>query len=64
MFLVLYLDDVLLARNDKNLLIETQKIMSTYFGLKDLKETSYVFEIMIQWDRERGILGISQKTYI
>jgi hypothetical protein len=45
---VLYLDDVLLARNDKNLLIETQKIMSTYFGLKDLKETSYVFEIMIQ----------------
>ena len=41
-FLVLYVDDILLASNDSDLLIETKHMLSTHFDMRDLGETSYV----------------------
>ncbi|CAL8138183.1 unnamed protein product [Prunus armeniaca] len=63
-FLVLYVDDILLATNDHNLLKDTKELLSNNFEMKDLGEVDFVLGIEIQRDRARGLLGLSQKTYI
>ena len=63
-FLVLYVDDILLASSDVELLRETKKFLSNKFEMKDLGEASFVLGIQIHRDRSRGILGLSQKGYI
>ena len=63
-FLLLYVDDILLASSDINLLLETKKFLSCKFDMKDLGEASYVLGIEIHRDRSNGILGLSQKIYI
>ena len=35
-FLILYVDDILLASSDVNLLLETKKFLSSKFDMKDL----------------------------
>jgi hypothetical protein len=62
--LILYVDDILLASNDKNFLFETKGFLSSNFDMKDLGDASYVLGIQIQRDRTRGVLGLSQKAYI
>ena len=49
-FLVLYVDDILLA---------TKTIPLKKFDMKDMGETSYVIGIKIHRDRFQGILGLS-----
>jgi Reverse transcriptase (RNA-dependent DNA polymerase) len=63
-FLVVYVDDILLASNDKNMMRETKKFLFKHFNMKDLGEASYVLGIKIHRDRNKGILGFSQQTYI
>ncbi|CAL9021267.1 unnamed protein product [Prunus brigantina] len=63
-FLVLYVDDILLASSDESLLYETKNFLSMNFEMKDLGEASYVLGIEIHRDRARGLLGLSQKAYI
>ena len=63
-FLVLYVDDVLLANNDKGLLYEVKKFLFKNFDMKDMGKTSYAIGIKIHRERSRGILGLSQETYI
>ena len=63
-FLVLYVDDILLASNDLGLLSETKKFLFSNFEMKDMGEASYVIGIEIFWDRSQGLLGLSQKAYI
>ena len=63
-FLVLYVDDILLATNDKSLLHEVKQFLSKNFDMKDMGDASYVIGIKIHRDRFRGILGLSQETYI
>ena len=57
-FLVLYVDDILLASSDVNLLLETKKFLSSKFDMKDLGEASFVL------DWEKRVLGLSQKGYL
>ena len=64
MFLVLYVDDILLAANDIDLLIETKQLLFSSYDMKDLEEASYVLGIQILRDRPSGILRLSQQTYI
>lgn len=63
-FLVLYVDDILFAANNKKILHETKKFLSKHFEMKDLGEASFILGIRIHRDRSRGILGLSQKSYI
>ena len=63
-FLVLYVDDILLASSDMNLLLETKRFLSSKFDMKDLGEAAYVLGIEIHRDRAKGALGLSQKEYI
>ena len=58
-FLVLYVDDILLAANDIDLLFETNKLLFNHFDIKDLGEASYVLGIQILRNRPRGILRLS-----
>ena len=46
-FIVLYVDDILLASNDVNLLNDTKAFLSTKFDMKDLGEASFVLGIEI-----------------
>ena len=62
--LVLYVDDILLACNDKNMLHETKNFLSSNFDMKDLGDASYVLGIEIHRDRAQRVLGLSQKAYI
>ena len=63
-FLILYVDDILLARSNIKLLKDTKEFLSANFDMKDLGEASYVLGIEIQRDRSQGLLGLSQKNYI
>jgi hypothetical protein len=63
-FLILYVDDILLASSDINLLMEMKKFVSSNFDMKDLGESSFVLGIEIHRDRRKGVLGLSQKAYI
>ncbi|GKC36073.1 putative RNA-directed DNA polymerase [Tanacetum coccineum] len=62
--LVLYVNDILLASNNIDLLHESKRFLSRNFDMKDLGEALYVSEIEIHRDRANGKLGLSQKAYI
>ena len=63
-YLVLYVDDILLSTNDRGMLYETKRFLSKKFEMKDLGDASFVLGIQIHRDRSRGILGLSKKCYI
>jgi len=60
--LILYVDDILLAANDLDLLYKTKKFLSKNYEMKDMGEASYVIGIEIIRDRSQGLLGLSQKN--
>jgi hypothetical protein len=62
-FLILYVDDILLASSDVNLLLETKFLFSN-FDTKDLGEASFVLGIEIHLDRRKEAIGLSQKAYL
>jgi hypothetical protein len=62
--LVLYVGDILLTCCDKNMLYETKSFLSPNFDMKDLGDASYILGIEIHRDQTKGILGLSQKSYI
>ena len=63
-FLVLYVDDILLIGNDIGLLSDVKKWLVEKFQMKDLGQTSYVFGIQIIRDRKNRLLALSQASYI
>jgi hypothetical protein len=63
-FLILYVDDILLASSDVNLLLETKRVLSSNIDMKDLSEASFILEIEIRRDRRKRVLGLSQKAYL
>ncbi|PRQ27363.1 putative RNA-directed DNA polymerase [Rosa chinensis] len=63
-FLILYVDDILLASTSLKLLKATKDFLSKKFDMKDLGEASYVLGIEIKRDRTKCLLGLSQQGYI
>ena len=63
-FLVLYVDDILLIENDIPALKEIKVWLSSQFSIKDLGEASYILGMKIYRDRSKGMLGLFQSTYI
>ena len=73
-FLVLYVDDILLSGNDISLVkIGQCDIIDTIyrynscpgtFSLKDLGEATYILGIKIYRDKSKRLLSLSQSTYI
>jgi hypothetical protein len=63
-FLILYVDDILLASSDVSLLLETKRFLSYNFDMKDLGETSFILGIEIHRDKRKRVLRLSQKAYL
>ena len=64
MFLVLYVDDILLIGNDIPTLQNVKSWLWNCFSMKDLGKAAYILGIKIYRDRSRKLIGLSQSTYI
>ena len=64
MFLILYIDDILLNGNEIEKLSEVKIWQAEQFQIKDLGEASYVLGIQIIRDRKNKLLALSEASYI
>ena len=64
MFLVLYVDDILLIGNDIPILQNVKSWLGNCFLMEDLGEAAYILGIKIYRDRSKRLIGLSQSTYI
>ena len=62
--LVLYVDDILLIRNDVGALSSVKVWLSGQFDMKDLGELGHILGIKLLRDRKYRMLGLSQAIYI
>jgi len=62
--LSLYIDDILIAGNSKEMINTTKKWWSSNFEMKDMGEASYVLGVKIIRDRVKRLLGLTQENYI
>ncbi|WVZ98830.1 hypothetical protein U9M48_044208 [Paspalum notatum var. saurae] len=60
-FLVLYVDDILLGSSDMNLPLESKNFLSSNFDMKYLGEASYVLGIEIHQDRKKGRYSVHKR---
>ena len=63
-FLILYVDDILLIGNHIPTLQDTKSWLGKCFAMKDLGEATYILGIRIYRDRSKRLIGLSQSTYI
>ena len=61
---MLYVDDILLIRNDVVALSTIKVWLASTFDMKDLGEASYILGIKLIRVRKRKIIGLSQAAYI
>ena len=63
--LTLYVDDILLLGNNKQLLGKLKKeLMGCFiFEMMDLGDVSKVLDVNVIWDRENGTITIDQKDH-
>ena len=64
MILLLYVNDILIAGNDKEYVNDIKAWLSSNFEMEDMCEVSYILGVKISRDRPRKILSLSQETYI
>jgi hypothetical protein len=66
--LIIYVDDILLIRNDISLLkllsIINRIWLSKNLSMKDIREVTYILRIKIYIDISIRLLGLSQSMYI
>ena len=63
-FLVLYVDDIILIKNDISILQSVKIRLSSKFFIKDSGEVSYILGIKIYRDKSKRMLDLSQSRYI
>ena len=63
-FLVLYVDDILLIGDNVNVLSGVREWLSTQFSMKDLGEASYILGIKIIRNRQKKEIALSQAGYV
>ena len=63
-FLMLYVDDILLIGNDIPTLQSVKSWLGKCFSMKDLGKAAYILGIKIYRDRSQRLLGLSQNGYI
>ena len=63
-FLVLYVDDILLIGNDIPTLQNVNSWLGKCFSMKDLGEAAYILGIKIYRDRSKRLIGLSESAYI
>jgi hypothetical protein len=63
-FLVLYMDDILLIKNDIPMMEVVKSSLRKSFSMKDLGEAVYILGIKIYRDRSKRLIELSQDAYI
>ena len=63
-FLVLYVDDILLIENNVGALYSVKVWLSRWFNMKNLGEVNHILGIKLLRDRKHKMLGLSQAIYI
>jgi hypothetical protein len=63
-FLVLYVDDILLIGNDIPMMVAVKSSLRKSFSMKDLGEAVYILGIKIYRDRSKRLIRLSQDAYI
>ena len=63
-FLVLYVDDILLIGNNVKVLSDVRVWLSKHFDMKDLGEAGHILGIKVIRDRKRRMMCLSQESYI
>jgi hypothetical protein len=63
-FLALYMDDILLIRNNISMMKAVKSSLRKSFSMKDLGEATYILDIKIYRDRSKRLIGLSQDPYI
>ncbi|KAL1223418.1 Retrovirus-related Pol polyprotein from transposon TNT 1-94 [Cardamine amara subsp. amara] len=63
-YLLLYVDDMLVAAKDMKEIIKLKTILSSEFEMKDLGAASRILGMDISRDRSKGVLKLSQQAYL
>ena len=63
-YLLLYVDDILIAAQNKGEIEVLKKLLSSEFEMKDLGDAKKILGMEIYRDKVAGKLFLSQKTYI
>ncbi|GJT45577.1 retrotransposon protein, putative, ty1-copia subclass [Tanacetum coccineum] len=63
-FLILYVGDILLMRNNVTMLQEVKSWLCKCFSIKDLGEATYILGIKIIHDRSNRLIDLSQSSYL
>nr|GEW19446.1 hypothetical protein [Tanacetum cinerariifolium] len=63
-FLILYVDDIILMGNHIPSLQEVKTYLGKCFSMKDLGEAAFILGIKICRDRSRRLIGLSQNAYL
>ncbi|GJY61923.1 retrotransposon protein, putative, ty1-copia subclass [Tanacetum coccineum] len=63
-FLILYVDDILIMKNNIPMLQDVKSYLGRCFAMKDIGEAAYILGIKIYRDRSRRLIGICQSAYI
>ncbi|KAK0605121.1 hypothetical protein LWI29_022943 [Acer saccharum] len=63
-FLILYVDDILLIGNDVGVLTSVKEWLAKQFDMKDLGEASFILGIQVIRDRKNKTIALSQALYM
>ena len=63
-YLVLYVDDMLLVRNDKEIIQDLKTQLSSKFDMKDLGPENYILGMEIKRDWAKRKLSLNQRKYV
>ena len=63
-FLVLYVDNILLIGNDVGIMSSVKVWLSSQFDMKDFSKANFILEIRLWRDRKNKMLVLSQAGYI
>ena len=63
-FLVLYVDDILIMGNSMDMMMSPKAWLSRVFSIKDLGDATYILGIRLYRNRVKKLIGFSQSLYI
>jgi len=63
-YLVLYVDDMLLVGNDKEIIQDLKTQLSSKFNMKDCGAVNYILGMEIKRDREKRKLWLNKRKYV
>ena len=63
-FLILYIDDILIGENDVKYVKKVKEWLSSNFEMTDMGEVAYLLGVKILRDRSKKLLSLLQEAYI